>query len=46
MKTLFEKLENFNFKKAFVVFFAAFLVYGVVSVSFAIANGGWGAAVN
>ena len=34
MKTLFTKTEDINFKKAFITFFAALLVFGVIVVVF------------
>jgi len=37
--------EGINFKKAFLVFFAALLIFSIVSAAFAAANGGWSAAV-
>ena len=40
------KIQNINFKKAFIVFFAALFVFGVVSVSYSAATGGWERAVS
>jgi len=40
------KIQNINFKKAFITFFAVFLVFAIVSVSFEVSNGRWEDAVN
>jgi len=37
--------EGINFKKAFLVFFAALLIFSIVSAAFAAVNDGWSAAV-
>ena len=39
------KLQNINFKKVFIVFFALFLVFTAVSTIFAISDGQWSDAV-
>ena len=46
MKSLFERIENLSFKKAFITFFAAFFVFVAVYVSYMAINGQWSAALN
>ena len=41
-----EKAGGFNFKKAFIVFFAALLAFIAIATIFQAANGGWETAVN
>jgi len=40
------KIQNINFKKVFIVFFAAFLIFTIASVSVEVANGRWKDAVD
>jgi len=39
------KIQNINFKKVFIIFFAAFLIFTAVSTIFAISDGQWNDAV-
>ena len=41
-----EKTEGFNFKKAFVIFFAALFAFIAISTLYQAANGRWETAVN
>jgi hypothetical protein len=45
MKSVFERIENLSFKKAFIVFFAAFLVFVVAYASNVARSGRWSAAL-
>ena len=38
-------IQNINFKKVFLLFFAAFLLFSTLSFAFAASDGGWGEAV-
>ena len=38
-------IANFNFKRAFLILFAAFLLFSAVSFAFAASGGGWSEAV-
>jgi len=40
------KLQNINFKKVFIIFFAAFLVFTAVSFVYAASSGQWSEAVH
>ena len=46
MKASNETNRSFNFKKAFIVFFAALLVFIAIATIVQVANGRWEAAVN
>jgi cell division protein FtsL len=41
MKSLFERIKNLGFKKAFITFFAAFHIFVAVYVLYMAANGLW-----
>ena len=41
-----EKSGGFNFKKAFFIFFAALLVFTIISVIYGLSTGGWQQAVD
>jgi len=41
-----EKSRGFNFKKAFLIFFAALLVFTAISVIYGLSTGGWESAVS
>ena len=45
MKTLFEKVEGINFKKVFIGFFAALLLFAAVSTIYVAGTGQWENAV-
>jgi len=45
MKTTTEKIRGFNFKQAFLIFFAALLIFTAISVVYQLANGGWQEAI-
>jgi len=42
MKTVFKRTEGINFKRAFIIFFAALLGLWIIRTGFMIAGGHWG----
>jgi len=45
MKTLFERAEGINFKKVFIILFAVFIAFNIVSLIYALSSGQWSSAV-